>query len=86
MVRVSRRKIDARCVIAIFVTDLGRADDVLEGANLTAVSRPDGKAVALLGWFEYRDSDLGPHDEVGLSISSTAPGDAFLRATLRTCR
>ena len=70
------RYFDARCVIATFVTDLGRADEVLEGANLTAVPRPDGKAVALLGWFQYRDSDLGPYDEVGLSISSTAPGDA----------
>ncbi len=62
------RYFDARCVIAEFSTD--RARDALDPVGL----RPAG-ATVLLGCFEYRDTDLGPYNEVGLSIPAVAPGD-----------
>jgi hypothetical protein len=41
---------------------------------LQAVSR-DGKAVVLLYCIEYRVTDIGPYNEVGLTIMAKAPGD-----------
>jgi hypothetical protein len=69
------RYFDARCLIASFPADLRRATALLEHTGLNAVAREDGNATVLFGCFEYRDSDLGPYNEVGLSILATAPGD-----------
>ena len=69
------RYFDARCLIAAFPTDLERAADVLDGVGLAAVTDDDGRATVLFGCFEYRDSDLGPYNEVGLGILATAPKD-----------
>lgn len=69
------RYFDARCLVATFPIDLNRAADFLSGVGLAAVAGDDGRATVLFGCFEYRDSDLGPYNEVGLSILATAPGD-----------
>lgn len=69
------RYFDYQCLLATFLTDLDRAGELLEGTGLQAVSQEDGKAVVVLGCFEYRNTDLGPYNEVALTLLATAPGD-----------
>ena len=69
------RYFDARCLIATFRTDLDRATALLKGVGLDAVADGDGRATVLFGCFEYRDTDLGPYNEVGLGVLSRANGD-----------
>jgi hypothetical protein len=69
------RYIDNRCLTAIFLTDLERAAKVLEGTGLQAVPQEDGKAMVLYMTWEYRNTDIGPYNEVGLTILSVAPHD-----------
>jgi Acetoacetate decarboxylase (ADC) len=73
--RLPVRYFDNRGLIATFLTDLDRATELLKGTGLQAVPQEDGKAVALLGCFEYRKTDLGPYNEVGLVVLAVAPGD-----------
>ena len=69
------RYIDNRCLAATFLTDLGRAAQLLEGTGLQAVPQEDGKAVVLYLCWEYRRTDIGPYNEVALTILSVAPQD-----------
>ncbi len=69
------RYFDDLCLIATFLTDLGRASALLQKTGLTAVPQEDGKAVVAFGCFQYRKTDIGPYNEVGLTILATAPGD-----------
>jgi hypothetical protein len=69
------RYFDARCLIATFRTDLDRAAALLKGVGLDAVADGDGRATVWFGCFEYRDTDLGPYNEVGLGVLSRANGD-----------
>src|SRR5215813_4406880 len=69
------RYFDVQCLVATFLTDLDRAAELLKGTGLTAVRQEDGKAVVLLYCIEYRITDIGPYNEVGLTILARAPGD-----------
>jgi len=69
------RYFDAQCLLATFVTDICSATALLAGSGLQAVLQDDGKAIALLGCFEYRTTDIGPYNEVCLAILAVAPGD-----------
>jgi Acetoacetate decarboxylase (ADC) len=69
------RYFDDQGLIATFLTELNRAAELLKGTGLHAVPQEDGKAVVMLGCFEYRKTDLGPYNEVGLCILAAAPGD-----------
>jgi hypothetical protein len=69
------RYFDAQCLLATFVTELSAATALLEGTGLQATLQEDGKAIALLGCFEYRTTDIGPYNEVCLAVSAVAPGD-----------
>lgn len=69
------RYIDDRCLAATFLTDLGGASEVLEGTGLQPVPQEDGKAVVLYMTWEYRHTDIGPYNEVGLTILSVAKQD-----------
>ena len=69
------RYFDVQCLVATFLTDLDRAAELLKGTGLLAVSQEDGKAVVVLYCIEYRITDIGPYNEVGLSIVAAAPGD-----------
>jgi hypothetical protein len=69
------RYFDVQCLVATFLTDLERATELLKGTGLQAVSQEDGKAVVLLYCIEYRVTDIGPYNEVGLTVVATAPGD-----------
>lgn len=69
------RYFDNQCLLATFLTDLDRAVGLLMGTGLQAVTQEDGKAIVVLGCFEYRKTDIGPYNEVCLAISAVAPGD-----------
>jgi hypothetical protein len=68
------RYFDVQCLAATFLADLHRAAALLEGTGLLAVSQEDGKAVVLLYCIEYRITDIGPYNEVGLTLLAQAPG------------
>ena len=69
------RYFDARCLIAAFSTERSRACDLLNAVGLSPAE--NGEAVTVeFGCFEYRDTDLGPYNEVGLCIPALAPGDS----------
>jgi hypothetical protein len=69
------RYFDVQCLVATFLTDLERAAGLLNSTGLQAVSQEDGKAVVLLYCIEYRITDIGPYNEVGLTVLAAAPGD-----------
>ena len=69
------RYFDVQCLVATFLTDLYRAAELLKGTSLLAVSQEDGKAVVVLYCIEYRITDIGPYNEVGLTVLAAAPGD-----------
>jgi hypothetical protein len=67
------RYFDAQLLIATYVVEYGRAAALLQTSGLTAVPQPGGKAIAAFGCFEYRRTDIGPYNEIGLTILATAP-------------
>jgi len=69
------RYFDVQCLVATFLVDQGPAAVLLKGTGLQAVPQEDGKAVVLLYCIEYRITDIGPYNEVGLTILARAPGD-----------
>src|SRR3954463_5924675 len=69
------RYVDNRCLAATFLTDLDRAAEVLDGTGLQAVPQEDGKAVVLYMTWQYRQTDIGPYNEVALMVLSAADGD-----------
>jgi hypothetical protein len=69
------RYFDVQCLVATFLTDLDRAAELLRDTGLQAVSQEDGMAVVLLYCIEYRITDIGPYNEVGLTVLAAAPGD-----------
>jgi len=69
------RYFDVQCLVATFLTDLDRATELLKDTSLLAVSQEDGKAAVVLYCIEYRITDIGPYNEVGLTVLAAAPGD-----------
>lgn len=69
------RYFDVQCLVATFLTDLDQAAGLLKGTGLKAVPQEDGKAVVELYCIEYRKTDIGPYNEVGLAILAVAPAD-----------
>lgn len=66
---------DGSHYMALFRVDAGRAADKLQDMPLepVLVSR---KAVAILSFFKYRDTTLGPYHEVGLALLVAPRGQA----------
>ncbi len=69
------RYFDVQCLIATYLTGPDRAAELLGGSGLQAVLQEDGKAVVQLYCIEYRKTDIGPYNEVGLTVLAQAPGD-----------
>jgi hypothetical protein len=69
------RYFDVQSLVATFLTELHLAAELLKGTGLQAVPQEDGKAVVVLYCIKYRKTDLGPYNEVGLTIVTQAPGD-----------
>lgn len=68
------RYFDDQCLIASFRVDQNRAAELLKDTGLKVVAQ-DGKAAVAFGCFEYRKTDIGPYNEVGLTVLALAPGD-----------
>ena len=69
------RYFDAQCLLATFTAELSSATSLLKGTDLQAVPQDDKKALALLGCFEYRTTDIGPYNEACLAILAIARSD-----------
>lgn len=69
------RYFDVQCLVATFLAEPDRAAELLRGTGLQAISQEDGKAVVALYCIEYRKTDIGPYNEVGLTVLALAPGD-----------
>ena len=69
------RYFDVQCLVATFLTAPDRASELLAGSSLQVVLQEDGRAVVDLYCIEYRKTDIGPYNEVGLTVRATAPGD-----------
>jgi len=69
------RYFDAQCLVATFLTELDRAAELLRGTGLDAVPQEDGKGVVVVYCLKYRCTDIGPYNEVGLTVLAGAPGD-----------
>jgi len=67
------RYFDAQLLIATYLVAYDRAAALLQTTGLTAVPQPGGKAIAAFGCFEYRQTDIGPYNEIGLTILAMAP-------------
>jgi Acetoacetate decarboxylase (ADC) len=63
---------------AVFLVDFNRAAELLKGVGLSAVAQENGRAVASVGYFDYRKTDIGPYRELSLSVTAAAPGHAEL--------
>ena len=62
------RYFDVQCLVATFLAEPDRAAELLRGTGLQAISQEDGKAVVALYCIEYRKTDIGPYNEVGLTV------------------
>jgi Acetoacetate decarboxylase (ADC) len=71
------RYFDVQCLVATFLVPPDRASELLKGAGLQPVLQEDGRAVVDLYCIEYRKTDIGPYNEVGLTVRATAPGDSI---------
>ena len=69
------RYFDVQCLIATYLTEPERAAQLLVGSGLQPVLQEDGKAVVQLFCIEYRKTDIGPYNEVGLTVVAQAPND-----------
>jgi Acetoacetate decarboxylase (ADC) len=68
------RYFDVQCLVATFLVEPNQASELLV-AGLQPVLQEDGKAIVDLYCIEYRKTDIGAYNEVGLTIRATAPGD-----------
>ncbi len=68
------RYFDVQCLVATFLAELDRAAELLGGTGLKAVSQEDGKAVVAVYCIEYRKTDIGPYNEVGLTVLALGAG------------
>ena len=69
------RYFDVQCLVATFLAPPDKASELLVGAGLQPVLQEDGRAVVDLYCIEYRKTDIGPYNEVGLTVRALAPGD-----------
>jgi Acetoacetate decarboxylase (ADC) len=69
------RYFDVQCLVASFLVAPEAASELLGGAGLQSVLQEDGKAIVDLFCIEYRETDIGPYNEIGLTVRAKAPRD-----------
>ncbi len=69
------RYFDVQCLVSTFLAPPDKAGALLVGAGLQPVLQEDGRALVDVYCIEYRKTDIGPYNEVGLTIRARAPGD-----------
>jgi Acetoacetate decarboxylase (ADC) len=67
------RYFDAQLLIATYLTDYGRAAALLKDTGVVAVPQMTGQALVAFGCFQYRKTDIGAYNEVGVAILATSP-------------
>ena len=67
------RYFDAQLLIATYLVDYGRASALLKNTGVIAVPQGVGQALVAFGCFQYRRTDIGPYNEVGLTVLAAAP-------------
>jgi Acetoacetate decarboxylase (ADC) len=67
------RYFDAQLLIGTYLVDYGRAAALLKNTGVIAVPQGIGQALVAFGCFQYRKTDIGPYNEVGLAILASAP-------------
>lgn len=67
------RYFDAQLLIATYLVDYARASALLKNTGVLAVPQGVGQALVAFGCFQYRRTDIGPYNEVGLAILATSP-------------
>ncbi len=60
---------DVSAALIFFWTDYQKAAKQLSGTGLQACKFFNGSALCGLAFYEYRDSDIGPYNEVGLATA-----------------
>lgn len=65
---------DTSNVLALFRAPAGAAAELLEGTGLRPAYDLFGKTVVGLSFYEYRDTSVGPYNEVGLAIPALEEG------------
>jgi hypothetical protein len=69
------RYFDAQYLVAAFLAAPDKASELLAGTGLQPALQEDGRAIVDLYCIEYRKTDIGPYNEVGLTVRAKAPGD-----------
>ncbi len=59
---------DSSCVTAFFRCDIDRIENQLAGLPLKAGLVMGKQAVAGISFYEYRETSIGPYNEVGVAI------------------
>jgi hypothetical protein len=59
---------DVSNVMALFRASREGAERLLEGTGLSPQLAPDGEALAALSFYEYRQTSIGPYNEVGTAL------------------
>jgi hypothetical protein len=67
------RYFDAQLLIATYLADYGRVSALLKDTGVIAVPQGIDKALVAFGCFQYRKTDIGPYNEVGVAVLATAP-------------
>ncbi len=67
------RYFDAQLLIATYLVDYGRVAALLKDTGVIAVPQVTGQALVAFGCFQYRKTDIGPYNEVGVAILATTP-------------
>ncbi len=64
---------DTSAALLFFWTDHKRASDLLAGTGLQPCKFFNGSALSGLAFYEYRETDIGSYNEVGLATAVYAP-------------
>lgn len=58
---------DASAILLFFWADINKVKPLLDGSGYLPCKFFNGKALLVAGIYEYRDTDIGPYNEVGLA-------------------
>ena len=83
--------VDVAVVEAFFLCDRDAVADRLEGTGLEPALVRGDRAVVAMAFFEYRETSIGPYEEVGLAVptlrsDTPRPASAWLDLLLRPAR
>ncbi len=74
---------DASMMGGLFTTPTSSARAALAGHAFAPLEICSGTAIVAVQCFEYRDTDVGPYNEVSVSVAVARPGERRARTLLR---